>query len=82
MQFVSHSTKQTMPVLPAFLSKRPSTFAAALLVYLLTRAGTSVEPVYKVYNRSELGVTFGFPNNILSLDTTARKPACTQPPTT
>jgi hypothetical protein len=33
----------------------------------------SNEPVYKIYNSAELGVTLEFPINMLSLDTTARK---------
>ena len=51
--------------------RKPDTPAGAN--YKTASASEGVEPVYKEYTSSELGVTFRFPNNILSLDTTQRK---------
>ena len=47
--------------------------AVAVVTYSLIRPGMLIEPVYKIYNSAELGVTLEFPTNVLSLDTTERK---------
>ena len=43
------------------------------LMYPFKKPDAFIEPIYKAYSSSELGVTFEFPNNILSLDDTQRK---------
>jgi hypothetical protein len=43
------------------------------LMYPFKKPDAFIKPIYKAYSSSELGVTFEFPNNILSLDDTQRK---------
>jgi hypothetical protein len=43
------------------------------LMYPFKKPDAFIEPIYKAYSSSELGVTFEFPDNILSLDDTQRR---------
>ena len=65
------SRKQIYIVIATIL---PIVLATVMLIlYLISNARPTTELVYKVYSSSDIGVTFAFPQNILSVDTTERK---------
>jgi hypothetical protein len=47
--------------------------AVAVALYMLSPKRVPIEPIYSVYNSSDLGVTVAYPRNLFSLDTTERK---------